>query len=557
MERFPYSELNESQLMDQLQDSIKDSSKGQQIKRISCLEEILRRINSGSFEDLSNLVKITLDTATSYGCDQPESALITDILEAAINEDLEILKMIIEHVHRQVESESHLFIVFSKLVLKLDYKKRQQTLKTLVKFLVKSDILNRAGTSEVYNCLIQIGKEKLGAKIVEIVTPFLDSLETSPIIYSVRLCSEFAGKEQIDKMVGVLEKSMKEYYGARHVEIERRLCRYFERIGDPNSLPHLLNLLRYRGEENTNDKSKAIASILNAHPYKIDYVLDVLYDVRDDKKLVDGILKALEDAEIAIINAHRLLSNIRIKYWFESPTRFYVKRILVRGGQSSKPVLFDMMKDEEKCEYALECLKEIGVSTDELVQVFSEPLMLQVYKFVYSQKGSRFPQDLNVLWSDRDRLGGNIPGNTSRLEHLILHIFSSFSFVTLNVAPLGLESVDIICFLPETLDLIIIGCTTGVLKDDLKKLDAFVTKMHKEMPNLFETCKVTPMMVTSKPATVYPSDAKYARQTEMVILQDYDIDKLLEMLSTNRKPRSVIEFIEKRKWEVTDLIDDD
>lgn len=63
MEQYPYSELDESQLMNTLQESLKDASREQHIKRISYLEEILRRTRSGSFENLDNSVKIALDTA--------------------------------------------------------------------------------------------------------------------------------------------------------------------------------------------------------------------------------------------------------------------------------------------------------------------------------------------------------------------------------------------------------------------------------------------------------------------------------------------------------------
>jgi hypothetical protein len=48
--------------------------------------------------------------------------------------------------------------------------------------------------------------------------------------------------------------------------------------------------------------------------------------------------------------------------------------------------------------------------------------------------------------------------------------FCTFSqvliFVTMNLSPFKLESVDIVCFYPETLDPFIVGCTIGVMKDD-------------------------------------------------------------------------------------------
>lgn len=554
MEKFPYSKLDESQLMNLLQDSLRDSSKELQTKRISSLEEILRRARSGLFENLGNFAKISLDTAVKYGHDQPESALIIDILVTAVDNNEEILETIIEYADRLVASESRLFLVFAELVLKFDHKKQQQTIKTLVKFLVKSDILNRTGVAEVYNCLVQLGNQKLGSKIAEEAALFLDSLETCSIIFSVRLCSEFAGKDHIEEMIGVLEKSMKGYYKDHHVELERRICKYLKRIKDPASLPHLTSLLKLRYQENPSDKSDAIGEILNSYPHLIDDVLDMLYDARRNKELVTAILHSFENMEKPP-SATKLLSKIHIKYWWENPARFYVKNILVKGGESSKPILFEILEDDEKYDFALESLKEIGVSAEELSRVFSEPPMLQIYKFLCSQaRSSKLPKDLDTLWLEKEKLGENVPGKTDRLEHLLLHIFCSFNFVTLNVAPLKLQSIDIVCFYPETLDLLIIGCTTGVLKDDLAKMDALVNKMRTKISDLFDFCTVTPVTVCSESAAISPTDLKYAKEQGISIMQDHDIDKLLEMLKTNRDPKDVLKYIEEQKWLFTDSV---
>ena len=142
-----------------------------------------------------------------------------------------------------------------------------------------------------------------------------------------------------------------------------------------------------------------------------------------------------------------------------------------------------------------------------------------------------------------------------RLEHLIIHILSSFNFVTLNIAPINFESVDIIGFFPETMDLLIIACTTGVLKDDLAKLDSVINTMEDELPNIFSKCTVTPVIVYTKNATISSQDKKYSRDQEIVILDNLAIDKLLEMLNTNRNTRQVLDFIEECHWKYDDRIE--
>jgi len=551
-----YSTLTEEELFELLTYALSGTSEDHKRKRIKGLEELQRRIKSNSIQNMNGSVDILLEMAKKQGHSRPECPLIVDSLLLFIGRYEEAFETVLNGLKGQDQEEDLLFLVFSNLILKVDYKKKNRAIKPLVDYLMSRDALNRIGVNEVYNCLSSLGDEKLSTEIVKETSPYLESLETVPIVFSVKLCSNFADRRLLPKMLEVLEKSMKGYYSAHYVEIERRLCEYFKRIKDPNSFPHLMRLLKLRYRENPVDKSDAIGEILDANPNLMDYMLEMLYDARHNKELVTAILHSFENMEKPP-SAMALLPKLHIRYWWERPARFYVKKVLVKGRESSKPILFEMLQDDEKYDYALECLKEIGVSTEELSNVFPKPPVLQIYNFLYSQarRVKKMPKDLNTLWMEKEELGKNVLGTTDRLEHLLLHIFSSFNFVTLNVAPLQIESVDIIGFHPETLDLLIIGCTTGVLKDDLAKMDALINKIETEMPDLFSICTVTPVVVCSKSAAISPSDAKYSREQGIAILQDYDIDKLLEMLNTNREPRQVLRHIEecKRKYADTSV----
>ena len=160
---------------------------------------------------------------------------------------------------------------------------------------------------------------------------------------------------------------------------------------------------------------------------------------------------------------------------------------------------------------------------------------------------------MDLLWKEKEKLDRKIPGNYDRFEHLLLHIFSCFNFTTLNVAPLQMPCVDIVCFHPEFLDLFIIGCTTGTLQDDLVKMDSLVKKMQLKVPEIFRKCSVTPIVASSEVGNIHPSDEKYAAQNSIVIMQSEDVDKLLEMLITNRTSREVIEYIKSLKEEQSSL----
>jgi hypothetical protein len=219
-----------------------------------------------------------------------------------------------------------------------------------------------------------------------------------------------------------------------------------------------------------------------------------------------------------------------------------MKRLFVKMGKLSKPTLFQLLLEKEKHIFALECLKEIGVSREEVSNIFPKPPMLQIYEYFY--RGRRnFPKDLNRIWEEKENLRENVRGNTDRLEHLLLHIFLSFNFVTLNIPPLKMEAIDIVCFYPETLDLLVIGCTTGILKDDLSKMDLVARKMKGEMADLFNNCSLIPIVVTSEPVSISTSEAQFAAENSIVIMQSQHIDNLLEMLVTNRQGKEVIEYI--------------
>ena len=542
-----YSTLTEKELFELLTHVLSGSSEDHKRKRIKGLEELQRRIKSNSIQDIDGSIGILLEMAKKQGHSRPESPLIVDSLLLLINKYEEAFQTVLSGLKGQEQEEDLVFLVFSKLVLKSDYKRKRQAIRPLVRFLVSRDVVNRIGVKEVYDCLFSLGNEKLSTEIVKEASPYLDSLETCAIIFSVKLCSKFADRRLSPKMLEVLEKSMKGYFGGLNVEIERDLCTFFGRIRDESSLFPLMELLKTRYSHGFSHISKAVASILDAHPYRTDDILDVLYDVRDEK-LVEAILKSFEEMDKPKLNARKLLSKIRIKWWYRHPSDVYVHHLLVKLGNRAKPVLFEILKDEEKHDFALRCLKEIGVSNEELSRLFPKPVMLQVYDFLYSQaRGKKIPKDLDQLWEDKKKLQENVPGTTNWLEHLLLHVFTSFNFVTLNVAPLRLQCVDLVCFYPEALDLFIIGCTTGILKDDLAKMDVLITKMENQIPNLFDVCSITPIVVCSEVAAISSSDAEYSAKQGIVIMQSHHIDKLLEMLNTNRKPLEVIKYVENCK----------
>jgi hypothetical protein len=542
--------LPEEELFEILRHAAVGSSEDHRRRRIASLGDLQKRIYSGCLHNEETARDILLEIAGKSGDSSPESSIIADSLSALMNKNDIHFRQVLIGLKASKEEEQRLFQVFSKLVLKLDYDKKKEAIGSLVDFLVNSDSVNRTGTREVFGCLVDLGNQKLGAEIVCVTAPKLDLVfETCSIFFSVQLCSRFAGPEVMEKMLNVLEKSLSGYYDGQSPVIEREICEYIKRVdGLEDSVP-LLNLIKKRSSETLQYASEALATVLDENTACIDYVFEWLYEERD-VNVINNVLRSFLEMkkQLKEPDLHKLLEKIRIEWWNNYPVRDTMPNLLEKSGEESKRILFEMIKHKEKYDLALSCLKKIGVSRDELSAIFSKPPMLQIYHHFYKDSKCSL-EDLNkILKEEKPKLSDNLSGNTNRLEHLVFHILSSFNFVVLNVAPLKKLTVDVIGFYPETLDLLVIGCTTGTLKDDLAKMDEAVKKMRQEMPDLTKTLSTTPVVVVTSDASIFQTDEEYASRNDIIILQKADLDILLEMLATNRSPREATEYIKSRKF---------
>lgn len=468
----------------------------------------------------------------------PEFFLITESMEHLANKHGETYPELLNGLGK---CEDKIFLCFSKVVLSLDHKKKKQGIKYLMNFLGSRANLQGVGVKEVFDCLLSLGDQNLSSEIVKEATPLLKGSPSKPnaIIFSVKLCSRFANDKILSSMLDVLEKSMKGYFNGHYSRIEQEICEFLGRVKDPYTIRPLMCLLKMRPKHGINHIDSAIANILDAHQYRVDDVLDMLYDQRD-RDSINAILKVFNKMNKSI-DARKLLAKIRSNWWKQfkfSPN--LLRQLLVKGGEKSKPPLFELSRQKERLDFALGCLKEIGVSRDEIATIFPKPPLMRLYNFFYKQKNR---PTLDQIWAENGKLGNPMKGTTDKLEHLILHIFSGFNFSTINVAPLKLKAVDLACFYPETLDLFIIGCTTGTMENDLQKMNSTIKKMKEEMADLFSKCSVTPIVVYSERATIPQADLQYATQNRIVIIQRTNIDDLLEMLNTNRQGIEAIKYI--------------
>ena len=536
----------ERQLLELLRHVATGASEDHRRKRIRGLDDLQTRIESGCLFDEEEATNILLELARKHGDRSPEGSTVVDLLLALIDRNAAHYERILSSLEATKEEKERIFLVFSKLVLKLDYNKKKEAIRPLVCFLTTSDSLNRVATKEVYDCLVNLGNQRLSNDIIQTVAPHLDSIDLCPVVFSVQLVSKFAGQEYLEKMLYVLERSLKGYFDGNNVIIEREICEFIRRVDGLQDSKPLLDLIAKRSSQNPYDASRALASLLDSRPSCIDDVLSRLWEERDITT-IDFILKAFDEMERKLTRKDltKLLQNTRVEWWTKYPLPDTLTRLLVKNGKESKPLLFEMLKQSEKYNFALDCLKKIGFSKEELSGVFSQPIMIQLYNYFY--KNQRELKDLNTIWKEKEKLSNLVPGKTNRLEHLLVHIFLGFNLLVLNVAPLKQVGVDLVCFNNETLDILVVGCTTGTLKDDLTKMDEAVKRLKTDIPDLPKLTSITPIVVVTSNASVSRSDEQYSSDNNIIILQNSNIDALLDMLITNRKTSDMLTYIKNQR----------
>ncbi|MCW4038615.1 MAG: hypothetical protein NWF13_07780, partial [Candidatus Bathyarchaeota archaeon] len=240
--------------LSELKENISGSTSENRRKRIEGLIELHKRIGSNSFKDENEVIQILLEFADIRGKSNPESKLIIESLFSLVQKDDKNYQIILTGLKEQ---ENRL-LVFSKLILELNNIKKREGIKPLVDFLMSRGAINDSSVSEVKSCLINLGNENFSTEIIKEVTPFLDSLNICQIVFSTELCAIFANEKLLKKLLIVLERSIDGFFSGHEDNIEENICRYLDRIANPNSLFPLLKLLKLRKSPD-NYVNKAIA----------------------------------------------------------------------------------------------------------------------------------------------------------------------------------------------------------------------------------------------------------------------------------------------------------
>lgn len=499
--------------------------------RLLYLDELRRR----TIKRVDEVSEILLQMMKEHGMSTPESSLIVELFSKLVNSEETAFKRLLDGM---ISIQSPQLYCFAKIVRNLDdINKKMISAKRLLSLLMCCDSFTNV-TGEMYQTLVEMDNEQINKDIVEATLPYLEVVDPFKVVYAVRIISSLASADLIPKLKPTMMRALDGWYGAWKDDILTNICSYFKRIKDERTIPYLLQILRsdFNREAVT---SKALASVIDAHPKAITEIWGFL---EKEKEHYLPILMALEEMKTSI-DVERLLSLIEIN-WGQWAPKESLKNIMTKAGKQAKPSLFKMVKDKNEVIYtfALECLEEIGVSIEEYSKVFEKPPILQVYEFFHGQREDML---LENLWKKQDKLGNPIKNaQMDRFEYFIHQFFSTLGFVTMFVDPSGKKGVDLVAFSPNMPLILIIGCTTGVIKEDLQRLVITLSEMYEALEKLCERFRILPMVITSKKVIVTDEDSKYAGKSEIAILTHEEIITLLRMLRTNRTSEEIIKQIE-------------
>ncbi len=460
-----------------------------------------------------------------YGYKEPYESLSVEIIHNYVENDRTAYKMLLNQLATtKSDDQLHCFI---KIIKWLGPEEQTDCIKTLM-----DNLMTKEYFSNIHFEFAKLFKDICNdnKNSIEILIPYLNSEDHRTILYrSLIIASEIPDTNLSDKVIDIGKKALLGWYDGSTDGILQYVCKFFENSKDKLGFSILLEILQKKPSQEVSRALVALADEETANK-----IIDFLEKSKNDNS-ISYALSALESFDGNYIDISRLLSIPYLLNFYSSRLNF----IVIKTGKLAKKKLIELAKSNDKnlYEFAINCLREIGISLDEISKIFDINPMLQIYDYFF---GKDYPLDsLNL----QDK-GGEIKGNKPQVfDFLLQNTLSALGFITLYVDK---EGIDLIAFYPKNLYLLIIGCTTGVLKTDLQSLNLGVRNLTNSKPELTNKLKIIPVVIASKDFSIHHSDLEYTKENNMCILTRSDLKKLVEMLKTNRDTNYLIEFIDSK-----------
>ena len=502
--------------------------------RLLCLDELRKR---KTIKQIDDVMELLLEIAKVHGKSMPESSMVVELILRLVNlEEIAFNKL----YDKMIYQNDNLLYCYARIIRNLEKAKKKKCMPHLLSFLMGSGSFTDI-TDEMYQTLVTTDDEDINKEIVEATLPYLRVSDAFKVVYAVKITSKLSS-EFLLEIEPVIERALKGWYNGHQLEILKNITDYFGRMKDQRSIASILQIMKsdFNSDNVFADSSAlALASVIDSHPKEIDKIWEFL---EKEKEHYPSILMAFAKMRTSI-NLQKLFSIVDIDLGKWRP-REALRNIMIKAGKQAKPLLFKIVKDKDQVryEFAMRCLEEIGVSVEEYSKVFEKPPILQVYEFFYEQKKGMF---LENLWKEQDKLRNELKKKYMKFEYFIQNLFSALGFVTLYVDPSGKEGVDLIAFAPNKPYILIIGCTTSILKNDLEKLKMTLSEMEDALKELLFKYRILPTVFTSRKVEISSVDSEYAGKNKIAIVTQKETTTLLNMLRTHRGSDEIIKHIEQ------------
>jgi hypothetical protein len=407
--------------------------------------------------------------------------------------------------------------------------------------------------TSLMECLRSISSSTAIQSMVSQLNDYLKRGTPARVLSAAHVARRISSPDNLEMMLSALEKSTKGWYKPHNEQIQAEICGYLKDHPDGRATTSLIEILR---KDISPEASAAVLALSNKDV--VDKLLDLMENSLKEHFLnpngmswqtAIGCCRLLPEFDSSLVDFKRLFSMGQLFGWTDSA--YSMRKAAVKAGKPVQPLLFDLLKSagSDQYSFAMTCLDEMGVSIDEISAVFEPPPMVQLIDFFYPNSS---PQS---LWREKTGLGSTLRQvSVNSFEELVERLLNSFNILTLHVdkgRKAGKPGVDLICLSPVGSRLLVVGVTSGMVKDDLEKLESTVRELKTKLPDLTSRFRVIPLVFTkAESASLTPSQRGYADEKAILVLTSEDIEPLIILSRTGRSAKDFIEFLRKRNAEV-------
>jgi len=528
------SRKSEDELLSQL---LNPTTEGRD-ERIAALDEL---ISQGKVRDKSKTLACVMSAAVNFGLSKPEGSMLSQLLMLSIEGRSDLFEEFLANVE---DPRRSVMIGFCAHVIKdCNVDRKLMAIGPLVNVLMKQKSQGTA-TKEILDTLTSMQSEKLSEEVTSITIPYAKSPNALQVLLATRVLSKTAGGNVLKTMLTVLERTLADWYEGLTGEIQDQVILYLTRCPNQDALPVLKKILLVKRSSELLKMFQKFQFRSAAQMIQGTIKENTGSDVNRD--LVGYCMMVLSELDPSLLDIEKLLSSDVVfeQYW---NSRFYIKKILLDMKQDAKPLLFSLLKSSNVGRYTLatECLAELGVTLDEMSKAVGESPSSEIYRFFYPNATAE------KIWAERDPriLGGSIGERTRRSDFFLISVLSALNFSVLYVDSARKPGIDIVALSPSSNHMIVAGFTISSLKNDIANLKVSLGEMRGKINDLMNRYIVYSVIFIASEGVVTPDEAKFAKQSGIIVLDGTEVQRILAMSRTGRTTQDAINFLDSKRLE--------